>query len=69
VLPKKHGHRPHLFYAPSFYVLCPELDEDIAAMRDDLEDAGGNVLLIATDQDIESQLSRAHFWRREGSQS
>ena len=69
VLPEKHGHRPHVFYAPSFYVLCPEPNEDIAAMRDDLEDAGGNVLLIMTEQEIETQLQKARFWQREGSRS
>jgi hypothetical protein len=66
VMPEKHGQRPHLFYAPSFYMLCPEPGEDIAAMRDELEDAGGTVLIVMSDQDIEAQLSRARLWRREG---
>jgi hypothetical protein len=66
ILPDVLGYRPHLFYAPSFYMLCPEPGEDAGAMRDDLEDAGNNVLLIRSDQDIETQLSRAYFWRGEG---
>jgi hypothetical protein len=63
VMPEKHGHRPHLFYAPAFFVLCPEPDEDVGAMREDLEDAGGNVLVISTDGDIGQQLEKVRFWR------
>jgi ferredoxin len=63
VRPEKHGHRPHLFYAPSFYLLCPEPGEDIAAMRDDLEEAGGTVVVLRADLPVAPQLAGLTFWR------
>ena len=63
LMPEKHGHRPHLFYAPSFYLLCPEPGEEITAMRDDIEDAGGTVVVLSAHDDIGAQLANKSFWR------
>jgi ATP-dependent helicase YprA (DUF1998 family) len=56
-------HRAHLVYQPRTVVLCPEPGESIAAMRDDLEDAGYTVAVVKPDQDVGPQLARYSFWK------
>ncbi|HJZ48673.1 MAG TPA: DEAD/DEAH box helicase [Roseiflexaceae bacterium] len=64
VLPDILGHRPHLRYGERAFVLCPEPGELVAAMRDDLEDAGNTVLLVRPEVEIGPQLERAGFWKQ-----
>jgi ATP-dependent helicase YprA (DUF1998 family) len=63
VLPEILGHKPHLRYGNAAFILCPEPDESVAAMRDDLEDAGLIVLVVRSDMEIAPQLDRAGFWK------
>ncbi|HEX9440144.1 MAG TPA: DUF1998 domain-containing protein, partial [Roseiflexaceae bacterium] len=64
VLPEKAGRRPHLFYAPSTCVLCPAPEEQLDALRSDLEDAGYVVVTVHADHDLEAQLAQYRFWKR-----
>jgi len=63
ILPDILGHRPHLRYGAAAFILCPEAGESVAAMRDDLEDAGKIVLVVRPDAEIGPQLERAAFWK------
>jgi len=63
ILPEILGHQPHLRYGDRAFILCPEPGESVAAMRDDLEDAGKIVLLVRPDAEIGPQLDRAEFWK------
>jgi hypothetical protein len=63
VLPEVAGHRPHLAYLPLTFVLCPEPSEQVAAMRDELEDAGCTVVVVRPDADVGAQLSTYRFWK------
>jgi hypothetical protein len=63
VLPEILGHKPHLRYGNAAFILCPETDESVAAMRDDLEDAGKIVLVVRPDMEVGPQLERAEFWK------
>lgn len=56
------GHVPHLRYG-SIVILCPEPGESVAAVRDDLEDAGYAVVVIQPNDDPGLQLERATFWK------
>ncbi|MFO7166403.1 MAG: DEAD/DEAH box helicase [Chloroflexota bacterium] len=62
VLQERGGHRPHLFFAPSFYVLCPEPGEDVSALRDELEDSGAVVVVVQPDIEVGAQLEQYRFW-------
>jgi hypothetical protein len=63
ILPDILGHRPHLRYGAAAFILCPEPGESVAAMRDDLEDAGKIVLVVRPDAEVGPQLERAGFWK------
>ena len=64
ILAEKASFHPHLFFAPSFSVLCPEPGENITAMHDALEDDGGTVLVIGPDEDVAAKLGRYQFWKQ-----
>lgn len=63
ILQERYGVRPHMFFAPSIFVLCPEPGEDVAAMRDALEDVGGTVWVIRADEDVATRLAGMTFWQ------
>ncbi|NTU77995.1 MAG: DEAD/DEAH box helicase [Chloroflexales bacterium] len=63
ILPEVIGHRPHLAYHPTFFILCPEPGEDLAAMRADLDDAGCLVVVIGPEDDVAVALAPYAFWR------
>ena len=63
MLPEVIGHRPHLAYHPTFFILCPEPGESVAAMRADLEDAGCAVVVIDPEREVGPQLEPYQFWR------
>lgn len=64
IQPEMLGHQPHLRYGTTAFILCPEPGESIAAMRDDLEDAGKIVLVVRPDLEVGPQLERAGFWKQ-----
>ena len=57
------GHRPHLRYGNRAFILCPEPDESVTVVRDDLEDAGYTVLIVSANTELDTQLERVSFWR------
>lgn len=61
ILPEIGGHRPHFWYAPSTAVVCPELHESAAGLRDDLEDTGVRVIVLTETEDLVTQLARHTF--------
>ena len=63
ILPEVIGHRPHLAYHPTYFILCPEPGESVAEMRADLEDAGCLVIVVDPDRDVGPQLEPYRFWR------
>lgn len=63
ILPEVIGHRPHLAYHPSFFILCPEAGEAVAEMCADLEDAGCAVIVIHPEDDVATALATYSFWR------
>ncbi|NNJ13101.1 DEAD/DEAH box helicase [Chloroflexales bacterium ZM16-3] len=63
ILPEVIGHRPHLAYLPTFFILCPEPGESIAEMRADLEDAGCSIVVIGPEDDVAAALAPYVFWR------
>jgi hypothetical protein len=62
-MPEVAGHRPHLRYSDRAFILCPEPDELVETIRDDLEDAGCIVLVVRSDGDIGPQLERFNLWK------
>ncbi len=63
ILPEMLGHRPHLAYHPTYFILCPEAGEPVAEMRADLEDAGCAVIVIGPADDVAAALEPYAFWR------
>ena len=63
ILPEVIGHRPHLAYHPTYFILCPETGESVAEMRADLEDAGCSVIVISPEDDVAAALATYSFWR------
>jgi ATP-dependent helicase YprA (DUF1998 family) len=63
ILPEKIGHRPHLAYHPTFFILCPEPGESISEMHADLSDAGCSVIVIGPDDDVGVALAPYSFWK------
>lgn len=62
ILAEHYAVRPHLFYAPAAFVLCPEPGEDSSAMQEALEEIGV-VLHIPPDADLAALLDRYSFWK------
>jgi hypothetical protein len=63
ILAPRAGHQPHFGYNPSYSILCPEPGEEVAAMRDDLEDAGYTVVVVAPSDDVAARLGSFRFWK------
>ena len=63
VAPEVIGFRPHLFWEPYTWVLCPEQGESIDDMRYELSDAGYTVIVLEAAGDIAEQLAPYSFWR------
>lgn len=56
------GHLVHLFYAPSYCVVCPDATDDHATIVADLEDQGYIVVVVQTGRDTEEQMAPYTFW-------
>jgi hypothetical protein len=63
ILPEVLGHHPHLRYGAAAFILCPGPGESVAVMRDDLEDAGKIVLVVAAGDDLGNLLEHVRFWK------